>query len=174
MAANDPMAKRALSALGNELALANRDQSAPINSDLYFFWSLELVGVIYDVKDIGGVDWYQWGSSRLLRGQLPSGEWRGVSSKGWSLDESVGTSFGVLFLSRANVAADLSAAVGSGGGVGEPPPGLGGGSEMIRRSTPNEAPPVFGANPVRPEPKAKNSSPKKPEPKVGRPVLNPF
>ncbi len=170
MAANDPMAKRALSALGHELSLANRDPSAPINADLYFFWSLERVGVIYDVKEIGGVNWYEWGSSRLLRGQSPSGEWRGVSSKGWPLEKSVGTSFGILFLSRANVAADLSAAVGSGGGVGEPPPGLGGGSETIRRSSPNEAPPVQAT----PKAQARRNFPKKPEPKVGPPVLDPF
>ena len=112
-AANDPIAKRALAALGQELRLADRDPSNRLNSDLYFLWSLERVAVIYDLPDIGGVDWYQWGAKRLVQGQSQNGEWRGVScTKGWPFDKAVGTSFGILFLSRANVAGDLAAAVG--------------------------------------------------------------
>ena len=78
-AANDPIAKRALAALGQELRLADRDPSNRLNSDLYFLWSLERVAVIYDLPDIGGVDWYQWGAKRLVQGQSQNGEWRGVS-----------------------------------------------------------------------------------------------
>lgn len=142
-AAKDPVAKRALEALGYELKKAERDRTAGINSDLYFFWSLERVGVVYDVKHIGGVDWYRWGSERLIAGQSSNGEWRGASSsKGWAYDGSIGTSFGILFLSKANVAADLTATVGSGEGVGEPAVGLGGGTSIIGRPTDGIAPPL--------------------------------
>lgn len=173
-AADDPMAKRALTALGHEMRLADRNSSAPLNSDLYFFWSLERVAVIYDLREIGGVDWYQWGAKRLVRGQAPNGEWQGRScTKGWAFDESVGTSFGILFLSRANVAGDLTAEVGSGGGVGEAPPGLDGGSEIMRRGTPDDTalPPPAAQAPRRndrPTPKKQAS-----KPEVGPGVLDP-
>ncbi|MEO1993585.1 MAG: hypothetical protein ABGW78_16745, partial [Pirellulales bacterium] len=149
-AAQDPMAQKALQALGYELRIAESQSNSKINSDLYFFWSLERVGVVYDVKRIGGIDWYAWGCKRLLAGQNTSGEWSGRSSKGWTFGKGVGTSFGILFLSRANVARDLTAVVGSGGGVGSTPrtaplalegdgakaeiPGGGGGSMAIRRA----------------------------------------
>jgi hypothetical protein len=169
-AANDPVAKRALEALGQELQKANRDRTAGINADLYFFWSLERVGVIYDIREISGVDWYRWGSERLVKGQSPDGQWKGTGSKGWEFEKNVGTSFAILFLSRANVAADLTAEVGSGGGVGAPPPGLGGGSQLLRRGSddpppmPAQTPPPAGRPRVTPEKK----------PQVGPAVLDPF
>lgn len=172
-AANDPVARRALEALGHELRLADRNPSHTINTDLYFFWSLERVGVIYDVREIGGVDWYGWGSKRLIDGQSPDGQWKGMGSKGWLFEKNVGTSFAILFLSRANVAADLTASVGSGGGVGAAPPGNGGGSQLLRRSRAGDAavPPSPQASPSpRPRPGAE---PEK-KPPVGPAVLDPF
>lgn len=171
-AADDPIARRALAALGNELRLADRNASSAINTDLYFFWSLERVGVIYDVREIGGVDWYQWGSRRLIRGQSPDGQWVGTGSKGWSFDEAIGTSFGILFLAKANVAGDLTAQVGSGGGVGEPPPGLDGGSEIIRRADAAEEPPAIPAPPTAGKRPPRKGVPKEPMPEPG--VLDAF
>lgn len=173
-AANDPIAKRALAALGHELRSADKNSSAPLNSDLYFFWSLERVAVIYDLREIGGVDWYRWGAKRLVQGQSPNGEWRGVScTKRWPFEEAVGTSFGILFLSRANVAGDLTAEVGSGGGVGEAPPGLGGGSQIIRRGDAVEAPPPLPASPPFRHDPQQSPQKQEPKPKVGPGVLDP-
>lgn len=169
-AANDPVAKRALEALGQELQKANRDRTAGINTDLYFFWSLERVGVIYDIREIGGVDWYRWGSERLVKGQSPDGQWKGTGSKGWEFEKNVGTSFAILFLSRANVAADLTAQVGSGGGVGAPPPGLGGGSQLLRRG--GDDPPPLPAQ--TPPPARRPGGPREKKPEVGPAVLDPF
>jgi hypothetical protein len=176
-AANDPMARRALEALGIELKNADRDKTSELNTDLYFFWSLERVAVIYDVKDIGGVDWYQWGSQRLVAGQSPNGEWRGTSStKGWPFSQAIGTSFGILFLSRANVAADLTAAIGSGGGVGEPPPGRGGGTPIIGRPMDGDVPPPAVAPTPTDSAKRRPASPRNPPPKPapGPGVLDPL
>ena len=170
-AANDPVAKRALEALGQELQKANRDRTAGINTDLYFFWSLERVGVIYDIREIGGVDWYRWGSERLVKGQSPDGQWKGTGSKGWEFEKNVGTSFAILFLSRANVAADLTAEVGSGGGVGAPPPGLGGGSQLLRRGGSDDPPPLPAQTPP-PAGRPRVQPEKKPQ--VGPAVLDPF
>ncbi len=141
----DPVVDTALKALGQELRLADANPGHPINADLYFFWSLERVAMIYGLNEIGGVDWYRWGSARLLKGQSPDGQWRGSGK--WEYDQAVGTSFAVLFLSRLNVAADLTAAVGLGGGSDEGPPapamepdGGSGGSRFLRLSPPQTEP----------------------------------
>ena len=174
--ADDPFAKRALEALGEELKMADRNGAAPLNGDLYFFWSLERVAVIYDVRRIGGIDWYEWGSRRLLHGQSPSGEWQGRSgTKGWPFDKAVGTSFGILFLCRANVAEDLTASVGEGGGggVGKPLPGGGGGSQTFRRASDLDAAPASTDRPSSPPTgNSRRPPPAKPSPKPG--TLNPF
>jgi hypothetical protein len=74
--------------------------------DLYFLWSLERVGVIYGVDKIGGIDWYDVGSTAIVRSQSPDGTW-GVGSYG----AEVNTAFAVLFLCKSNLARDLSGKV---------------------------------------------------------------
>lgn len=138
-AADDPVAKAALAALGGVLKQADKVPGSPINADLYFFWSLERVGVIYDLDAIGGVNWYDWGSRRLLTMQGPDGQWHGKGK--WEYHGAVATSFAILFLSRANVAGDLTSEVGAGRGAGAgvaeratgAAPGGGGGSLVIER-----------------------------------------
>lgn len=138
-AADDPIAKAALAALGGVLKQADQLPGAPINADLYFFWSLERVGVIYDLDAIGGVNWYDWGRRRLLTMQGPDGQWHGKGK--WEYHGAVATSFAILFLSRANVAGDLTSEVGAGRGAGVgvdersmgAAPGGGGGSLVIER-----------------------------------------
>ena len=76
------------------------------NGDLYFLWSMERVGVIFGVDKIGGFDWYDLGSTVLVRSQSPDGTWN-ISGYG----PEVNTSFAVLFLSRSNLARDLSSKV---------------------------------------------------------------
>lgn len=73
--------------------------------DLYFLWSLERVGVVYDLDKIGGVDWYDVGSTALVRAQNADGTWPG------SYGTDVNTSFAVLFLCKSNLARDLSSKV---------------------------------------------------------------
>jgi hypothetical protein len=73
--------------------------------DYYFFWSLERVAMIYGLKTIGKKDWYAWGSKILLDHQNPNGSWEGKYGGG------VDTCFALLFLQRANVARDLTAAL---------------------------------------------------------------
>lgn len=88
---------------GKGLLFANSGHGT---GDLYFLWSLERVGVIYGVDKIGGLDWYDIGSTVLVRSQSPDGTWS-VSSYG----NEVNTSFAVLFLCRSNLARDLSSKV---------------------------------------------------------------
>jgi hypothetical protein len=70
--------------------------------DLYFLWCLERVAVIYDLKEIGGKDWYAWGAEVLVESQKADGSW--VDKHGDVLD----TCFALLFLTRANLAKDLT------------------------------------------------------------------
>lgn len=73
--------------------------------NLYFLWSLERVGVIYGLDKIGGVDWYAAGADYLVRSQGPDGSWAGNYSG------EIDTSFAVLFLTKSNVARDLTSKV---------------------------------------------------------------
>jgi hypothetical protein len=73
--------------------------------DLYFFWSLERVGVIYGIDKIGGVDWHDAGCRTLVQTQKADGSWAG------GYTSEIDTSFAVLFLCKSNLARDLSSKV---------------------------------------------------------------
>jgi hypothetical protein len=72
----------------------------------YFLWSLERVAVAYGLKTLGGKDWYAWGCEILLAAQERDGSWRAKFA-----DAGCDTCFALLFLRRANLAKDLSAAL---------------------------------------------------------------
>lgn len=69
---------------------------------LYFLWSLERAAVVYDLRTIGGKDWYAWGAPIILETQQDDGSWKdtfpGVPD----------TCFALLFLKRTNVVQDLT------------------------------------------------------------------
>ena len=107
----DRVVQLAFAGLGQAVAEQVRAQGILGNGnvhgvfDLYFLWSLERVGVTYDVDKIGGVDWYDVGSTALVRAQSADGTWPG----GYGTD--VNTAFAVLFLCKSNLARDLSSKV---------------------------------------------------------------
>lgn len=76
----------------------------PIN--LYFLWTMERCGVLYNRRDIGGKDWYRWGAELLLDHQQPDGSWAGGGYHGSM--PVLDTSFALLFLKRANLAKELT------------------------------------------------------------------
>jgi hypothetical protein len=78
----------------------------PANVSLYFIWSVERVGVLYDLHHIGPYDWYQWGVDLLLPTQLGSGSWQTKSYPG--SNATIDTSFALLFLKRVNLVQDLT------------------------------------------------------------------
>lgn len=65
---------------------------------MYYLYSIERVGVLLGVKEIGGHDWYQEGALLLVRAQRPDGSWM-------SYDQLpiVDTAFALLFLKKATV-----------------------------------------------------------------------
>ncbi len=86
----------------------NQSWVHPIN--LYFLWSLERVGVMYNVTNIGDKDWYRWGAELIVAHQKPDGSWVDGSYPGGNPGEAarIDSCFALLFLKRANLAKDLS------------------------------------------------------------------
>jgi hypothetical protein len=70
--------------------------------DFYYLWSLERVGVVYDLKKMSGKDWYAWGSDIIVATQNEDGSW--TESYAGVPD----TCFALLFLKRVNVVKDLT------------------------------------------------------------------
>ncbi len=70
----------------------------------YFLWSMERVAMVFGLDTIGKKDWFAMGAHYLIANQEKDGSWR--------LDEYRGvvdTSFAILFLTRSNLAKDLTA-----------------------------------------------------------------
>jgi hypothetical protein len=76
--------------------------------DYYFLWCLERVSVIYSMDEIGGKDWYKWGSGILLQTQRADGSWDEADQHNTSHGDVPGTCFAILFLTKANLARDLT------------------------------------------------------------------
>ncbi len=112
----DPAVARALAFLGKEIDITDKPgrrrgkpgrRRVPIvaaedQGGLYFLWSLERVGVVYNLDQIEGQDWYAWGSKLIVAVQKPDGSWPD------NYHGLVDTSFALLFLNRVNVVADLT------------------------------------------------------------------
>jgi hypothetical protein len=86
-------------------------QMNELSNNLYFMWSLERVGMVYGLKTIGKVDWYEWGSNILLQSQQRNGSWKTDGFHSGSDDSA--TAFALLFLCRANLTEDLSSRLGN-------------------------------------------------------------
>jgi hypothetical protein len=82
---------------------------SPNGVNLYFLWSLERVGVMYNLTKIGDKDWYRWGAEVIVAHQKPNGSWTDGTYPGGLGDiNHVDSCFALLFLTRANLAKDLS------------------------------------------------------------------
>jgi hypothetical protein len=101
----DPAIQLGLKALGEYIGSpASRGKAGLV--DLYFLWSLERVGVLYNLKTIGNKDWYAWASRSLLAHQNANGSWwtRGYHGSSPTID----TCLALLVLKRTNLVADLT------------------------------------------------------------------
>jgi hypothetical protein len=77
--------------------------------NLYFLWSVERVGVLYNLQRIGTKDWYLWGAEVLVSNQDRDGHWQDGGYHGASA--TIDTCLALLFLKRANFAVDLANAL---------------------------------------------------------------
>lgn len=106
----DPALDNGMKFLGNAIVngsnpLRQAPQALSFGGQFPFYslWSLERTAVIYNARTIDGQDWYAWGVGRLLAAQHANGCWQ---SKGES--SLIATPFALLFLSRADVAPELT------------------------------------------------------------------
>ncbi len=101
----------------NGFAAVNKFIGAPIGrnrdvplQNLYFLWSWERVGVLYDLPTLADKDWFRWGAEGIIANQSPAGEW--LEGGGYPAATPVAnTCFALLFLRRSNLVADLTAAL---------------------------------------------------------------
>ena len=83
--------------------------------DVYFLWSLERVGMLYDLPTIGDKEWYRWGAEILLTNQKSDGRWESAfdpkdAAKSLMPNDypSLTTAFALLFLKRSHPMKDLT------------------------------------------------------------------
>lgn len=109
-AGRDAAIKAALQSLGAVLAAKKASDSindlVGLGNSFYMLWSIERVGVALNLQTIGDVDWYEWGSTRLLATQGENGAWPAES-----YEAGINTSFALLFLAKANVFRDVAGKV---------------------------------------------------------------
>lgn len=87
--------------LGPMGKLAPRTQGL-VQTGYYYLWSMERVGVGYNLRFIGNKDWYTWGAGLLVASQEADGCWQ--HEYGYVVD----TCFALLFLKRVNLFKDLT------------------------------------------------------------------
>jgi hypothetical protein len=109
--AKDVVLRSALVTLGKAVGKPAGPGGGPVpaptgGEPYYLLWSLERVGVAYGLVTIGGKDWYGWGRDYLVAAQKKDGSWQGEFGA-YGAD----TCFALLFLRRADLAPDLSAAL---------------------------------------------------------------
>ncbi len=101
----DPLIQQGINKLGSYLGAVRTDPDAVKGiENLYLLWSVERVAMLYNLKTIGGKDWYGWGAQMLVLRQSPDGSFRSTTSYSPTVD----TCFGLLFLNRSNLVQDLS------------------------------------------------------------------
>lgn len=106
-ALEDPSIRRGLQALARYIGQPVEPGKNPGEmQNLYFLWSVERVAMLYDLKTIGGKDWYGWGSQILVHHQQGAGDWPSVFYHGNS--PPLNTCFALLFLRRSNLVQDLT------------------------------------------------------------------
>ena len=70
--------------------------------DLYYLWTLERVGMLYQQKNFGTRDWYRWGVDIILDKHGSDGSWQ------FRYEPAIDTAFALLFLKRSNLVGDLT------------------------------------------------------------------
>jgi hypothetical protein len=98
--------QKGLQAFGKYIGTPDPDNKHPGMVNCYYLWTLERVGMIYNLQTIGNKDWYRWGVYILLPNQAKDGSWFGGHYPGAS--PNLDTCFALLFLKRSNLVRDLT------------------------------------------------------------------
>jgi hypothetical protein len=97
---------KGLDQLSKYVGAPSENGKGAAQQNLYFMWSLERVGMLFNLRTIGNKDWYRWGAQMLVDSQQGNGSWTRGAYHGAS--PALDTCFALLFLKRANLAKDLT------------------------------------------------------------------
>jgi hypothetical protein len=97
----DPSIKNGFKALDQHVKslMAGQPFTGEAAHRYYLYWSLERVGILYDVNQLAGKDWYPWLSKLIIGEQNGDGSWQGPPPD---------TCFALLVLRRVNIVQDLT------------------------------------------------------------------
>ncbi len=101
-ARSDPYIQEALASIGKYIDGDPDRKGLEARIDVYYLWTLERVGMLYQQKTFGKKDWYRWGTKIILENQKPAGSWQ------LHYTAPVDTSFALLFLGRSNLVQNLT------------------------------------------------------------------
>jgi hypothetical protein len=105
--ANDEQIVLAIKALGEVIEHPSPDvEKGVIQPKTFLLWSVERIGVLFNMPTIDGKDWYGWGCQSLIKYQKDDGSWMHSSFPGGNAH--VETCLAVLFLTRSNLFLDIS------------------------------------------------------------------
>jgi hypothetical protein len=81
--------------------------------DIYFLWSLERVGMLFNLPTLGDKEWYRWGAEILVTNQFTTGEWDNLISDTKSFGANLygpvlHTAFALLFLKHSHPMKELT------------------------------------------------------------------
>jgi len=103
----DPAIRKGIAKLSQVVGQSPNDWNAKIPlANLYFLWSVERVAMLYNLKTVGGKDWYNWAAHQLTFHQKMDGSWYAHNYHGSS--PTIDTCLGLLILRRANLVSDLT------------------------------------------------------------------
>jgi hypothetical protein len=118
-ALEDPRIQNGLQALARAIGQPSQDPAKKLPMEnLYFLWSVERVAMLYDLKTIGGKDWYGYGAQILVQNQNGDGAWLHSHFPGST--PPINTCFALLFLKRSNLVQDLTNNLRLNTGIREP------------------------------------------------------
>jgi len=103
----DPWIIKGLLALSKNVGVPRGKMENLPMASLYFLWSVERVGVLFDLPTIGNKDWYRWGAEILVANQKIKGEWDGGKLY-HGATPTCDTCLALLFLKKANLVTDLT------------------------------------------------------------------
>ena len=109
-AVRDPQILNGFAALSRQVGVpAGRTHDLPL-VNMYLLWSIERVAVLYNLPTIANKDWYRWGAEVLVANQSDQGDW--PADGGYPGQTPMANNcLALLFLRRANLVADLTAAL---------------------------------------------------------------
>ena len=105
-----------LAAIYQEIGTPTGQMEKPVpHSEVYFLWSLERLGMLYNLPAIGDKDWYRWGAEDLVTNQSRDGSWGGATAKNaqqqalcGGYGNALNPAFALLFLKRSHPMKDLT------------------------------------------------------------------